>query len=161
MSPGASRPNEQRRVAIATIAGKSGTKTSGRATFTEANGKVTMLLEVENASPGAHAVHLHEKGDCSDDSAKAAGDHWNPTTMQHGKMDNGMSHSGDIGNITIGSDGKGRIEMTTDLWSVSSDAKKGIIGHSIIVHLKADDFVSQPSGNAGGRIGCGVITYEP
>ena len=82
--------------------------------------------------------------------------HWNPTDVEHGKWGEGEFHLGDIGNITVGEDGTGRITLTTDLWEIGTGSDIDVVGKSIIIHADADDFVSQPSGAAGARIGCGV-----
>ncbi|MDQ6843552.1 MAG: superoxide dismutase family protein [Bacteroidota bacterium] len=121
-------------------------------------GKVKMKLDlsIPKKANKLVAVHIHEKGDCAD-MGKAAGGHWNPTNAQHGKWGSSSFHSGDIGNVTLDANGKGSMEMETDLWSLGGDAKTNILGKSIIVHGGVDDFTSQPSGNAGTRIGCGII----
>ena len=89
--------------------------------------------------------------------SKSAGGHWNPTNTAHGKWGEGEFHLGDIGNITVGEDDTGTIELTTDLWEMDTGSDRDVVGKSIILHAGADDFTSQPSGNAGPRIGCGVI----
>ena len=147
-------------VAKAEIAAKSGSKLKGKATFTEdGKGGVVLRIEVADAPPGEHAVHIHEKGDCSSPDGKSAGDHWNPTHMEHGKW--GASgehfHLGDIGNLTVGPDGKGTLTLETTKWTAGGGGTNDVIGHAIVVHGGVDDFKTQPSGNAGPRIGCGVI----
>jgi len=150
--------NEERN-AIATMEPASGSNVSGEVNFTEReNGKVRIEVEVENLSPGEHAVHLHENGDCSAADASSAGGHWNPTMKPHGKRGDGTAfHKGDIDNMKVGDDGKGKLTMTIEGWSIGGPDSTNIIGKSVIIHEKADDFTSQPSGNAGGRISCGVI----
>lgn len=143
---------------VANIVAKSGSDLMGHAVFTETKGKVKLVVEIENASPGIHAVHIHAKGDCSSADGKSAGGHWNPTDKAHGKWGNPPFHSGDIGNLVVGADGKGKIELTADGWSIDGTPETNVIGKAIIVHAGADDFTSQPSGNAGKRIGCGEIT---
>ncbi|MBX2846329.1 MAG: superoxide dismutase family protein [Saprospiraceae bacterium] len=144
--------------AQASIDSKSGSTLTGDALFTQVDDQVTLKLTIENASPGIHAAHIHQNGDCSSEDGKSAGGHWNPTEHDHGKWGEGQFHKGDIGNIKVGEDGKGSIELTTDLWAIGGDdAAKNVLGKSIIVHAKADDFATQPTGNAGGREGCGVI----
>lgn len=146
------------RTAVATLGPASNSGVTGTATFTEENGTVTLVLEVQNVkTPGKHAVHIHEFGDCSAPDASSAGGHWNPTNEAHGHWGNDPFHKGDIGNIEIGEDGTGRLTMSTDLWSIGGDSTSNILGRSVIVHEGVDDFTSQPSGNAGGRIACGVI----
>lgn len=136
----------------------SGSNVTGEANFTdEGNGKVRFELMVENLTPGEHAVHIHEKGDCSAEDASSAGGHWNPTMKPHGKRGEGAYHKGDIGNMTVGEDGKGTMNVTVDGWSIGGPDSTNVVGKSVIVHEKADDFTSQPAGNAGARISCGVI----
>ncbi|HEU4400635.1 MAG TPA: superoxide dismutase family protein [Candidatus Polarisedimenticolia bacterium] len=147
----------QEKKAVAVIASKSDSHLTGKATFREANGKVTLKIEIAGAEPGTHAVHLHENGDCSAPDGSSAGGHWNPTHEDHGKWGTAPFHRADIGNIEVGADGKGTRTLTTDLWTIGGAPESDVIGKSIIVHAKADDFTTQPTGNAGGRIGCGVV----
>ena len=130
---------------------------TGMAVFTQNGDQITLTAEIQGASPGLHAIHIHANGDCSAPDGTSAGGHWNPTDVAHGKWGEGEFHLGDIGNITVGEDGTGRITLTTDLWEIGTGSDIDVVGRSIIVHADADDFVSQPSGNAGARIGCGVI----
>lgn len=150
---------DEERTAQATMEAKSGSNVTGEAKFTdEGNGKVRFELTVGNLTPGEHAVHLHENGDCSAEDASSAGGHWNPTMKPHGKRGDGTSyHKGDIGNMTVGNDGKGTMNITVDGWSIGGPDSTNVVGKSVIIHEKADDFTSQPSGNAGGRVSCGVI----
>ena len=99
--------------AMVTIDAKSGSTLAGKATLTQSGKEVTLKLEVEKAPPGKHAVHLHDKGDCSSPDGKSAGDHWNPMTDQHGEWSAEHHHLGDIGNMEVGADGKGSITLTT------------------------------------------------
>jgi Cu-Zn family superoxide dismutase len=137
----------------------SGSKVAGEANFTqEGEARVRFELTVENLTPGEHAVHIHEKGDCSAEDASSAGGHWNPTMKPHGKRGNGTAyHKGDVGNMTVGNDGKGTISMTVEGWTIGGPDSTNVVGKSVIVHEKADDFTTQPTGNAGGRVSCGVI----
>jgi Cu-Zn family superoxide dismutase len=147
-------------VAKADIAAKSGSTLKGNATFTD-NGKGSLVfrIEVSDAPPGLHAVHIHDKGDCSSPDGKSAGDHWNPTHEPHGKWGAPMGHHhlGDIGNLEVKPDGKGTLTLETDKWTAGSGGPNDVIGHAVIVHGAVDDFTTQPTGNAGPRIGCGVI----
>ena len=143
--------------AIATIGPTSDSSVTGMAVFTQNGDQITLTIEIQNASPGIHAVHIHENGDCSAPDGTSAGGHWNPTGVAHGKWGEGEFHLGDIGNITVGEDGTGSIELTTDLWEIGTGSDIDVVGKGIIVHAGADDFISQPSGAAGARIGCGVI----
>ena len=145
------------RKAAAIIEARSGSSMKGTAEFTEQGGKVKLEIRIEGATPGPHAVHLHEKGDCSDPEAKSAGGHWNPTSEAHGKWGDSPFHHGDIGNIEVGADRKGSHTLETDLWSIGGDPGTDVVGRSVVVHASPDDFKTQPTGNAGGRVGCGVI----
>ena len=121
-------------------------------------GKVVMTLDITIPKKAGKsvAVHIHEHGNCGD-SAMLAHGHWNPTNAQHGKWGSESFHSGDIGNIKLDSKGKGTLSLTSDRWSLGGAADKNIIGKAIIVHGGMDDYKTQPTGNAGNRIGCGVI----
>lgn len=138
---------------------KSGSNLSGTAIFTEANGEVMLKATVRGISEGVHAIHLHEKGDCSSDDGTSAGGHWNPTNEPHGEWGSADGyHKGDIGNFEVNSDGIGEVEFSTDEWCIGcKDPQKDILGKAVIVHEGADDFTTQPTGDAGGREGCGGI----
>jgi superoxide dismutase, Cu-Zn family len=147
--------------AQATISSASGSGLTGVATFTEEGGGVKLVLTVEKATPGPHAVHLHQNGDCSKPDATSAGPHWNPTKQEHGNREAGAHHQGDMPNMEVGQDGKGRLELTVSDWAIGgTDTTRNVVNKAIIVHAKADDYKSQPAGNAGDRIGCGVVTLK-
>jgi Cu-Zn family superoxide dismutase len=108
----------------------SGSKVSGEANFTqEGENRVRFELTVENLTPGEHAVHIHEKGDCSAADASSAGGHWNPTMKPHGKRGDGTAyHKGDVGNMTVGNDGKGTISMTVEGWTIGGPDSTNVVG---------------------------------
>ncbi len=139
---------------------KSGSEVVGTVTFTDEDGTVTMVAELSGLEPGEHAIHLHEKADCSSDDGKSTGGHWNPTAEPHGKWgaEEGY-HRGDIGNFTADEEGNARVEFSTDLWCIGcEDSTKNILGKAVIVHAGVDDYTSQPSGAAGARVSCtGII----
>jgi len=139
---------------------KSDSNVAGEVKFTEENGKVTMEASFSGLTPGEHAIHIHEKADCSADDGTSTGGHWNPTAEPHGKWgaDEGY-HRGDIGNFTADAEGNATLNFSTDLWCIScEDETKNIVGKAVIVHQGVDDFTSQPSGAAGARISCtGII----
>jgi Cu-Zn family superoxide dismutase len=144
--------------ARAVIESASGSTLVGEALFTQEKHGVKMVLTVDHATPGSHAVHLHEKGDCTAPDATSAGGHWNPTEHAHGNRAGGADfHSGDIANIGVGQNGKGRLEVVGHEWTIGGDAKTDVVGKAVIIHANTDDFVSQPAGNAGARVGCGVV----
>lgn len=137
---------------------KSNSSVTGTAIFTEKNGKVTFVAKISGLQPGVHAIHIHEKSDCSAADGSSAGGHWNPTFKKHGKWGEAEHHKGDIGNFTADEKGNGTITLTTDQWSIGGeDPTKDILGKGLIVHQGADDFVSQPAGNAGARVACSAI----
>ncbi|MEC8004442.1 MAG: superoxide dismutase family protein, partial [Bacteroidota bacterium] len=103
----------------------------------------------------------HEFGDCSSIDAKSAGGHWNPDNHKHGKWGTESHHKGDIANLFADSSGRSSLKFETDLWCLDcDDESKNILNKSLIIHQGPDDFHSQPSGNAGKRIACGVINLN-
>tara|TARA_B100001146_G_scaffold93116_1_gene82520 strand:- start:192 stop:800 length:609 start_codon:yes stop_codon:yes gene_type:complete len=148
--------------AMASLQAESDSNLSGKVMFTEENGEVTMKAEIMGLSEGEHAIHIHEKGDCSSADGKSAGGHWNPTDQPHGKWGSEEGyHKGDIGNFKTNADGLGTISITTNEWCIGcDDDTKNIVDKAIIVHDGQDDFTSQPSGAAGTRMGCGVIEMQ-
>ena len=149
--------NDTKKLSISFEA-KSNSTVSGTATFVEKNGKVTFVAKLAGLTPGLHAIHIHEKSDCSAADGSSAGGHWNPTFKNHGKWGVGEYHRGDIGNFTADANGNGTISMTTDEWRIGGeDPTKDILGKGLIVHQGSDDFVSQPAGNAGARVACSAI----
>jgi len=138
---------------------KSGSNAIGQVVFTEENGVVKMDAKFEGLTEGTHAIHIHEKADCSADDGTSTGGHWNPTHQRHGKWGDAEGyHKGDIGNMVADANGMAKISMETDEWCIGcDDENKNIVGKAIIVHDGEDDFVSQPTGDAGGRVSCGGI----
>lgn len=137
------------------VLSKSNTQTGGTAKFTQKGDEVIMKLAVNNLTPGIHAVHIHEKGDCSAADGTSTGGHWNPAKDDHGKWGAEHFHMGDIGNLTADSSGNAMLTFKTSKWCLGcTDASKNIIGKGLIIHAAADDFYTQPTGNAGGRVGC-------
>jgi Cu-Zn family superoxide dismutase len=137
-----------------------GKRTSkGTVYFVQNGDMVTLKAKVKGLTPGMHAIHIHEKADCSSPDGKSAGGHWNPTFEDHGKWGSKEGfHKGDIGNFMVGEDGTGGIKMTSDAWCIGCDDEtKNIVGKAIIIHQGEDDFTSQPSGAAGARVSCGGI----
>jgi Cu-Zn family superoxide dismutase len=147
--------------AEAKLESRSGSTASGTVTFTQHGAKVAMKVEMSGLTPGIHAIHLHDKGDCSAPDASSAGGHWNPTSENHGKWAHAPFHHGDIGNLVADAKGKAEMRMESELWTLGDGKPSDVIGHAVIVHDKEDDFTTQPTGNAGGRVACGVITKVP
>lgn len=136
-----------------TFQAKSGAKLTGTATLTETAEGVRVRLTLQNVSPGDHGTHVHEKGDCSAPDAASAGGHFNPTGHPHALPTHGPRHLGDLGNITIDKEGNGTLEIMAPGANLKASDPHSFLGRSIIVHEKKDDG-GQPTGNAGGRIGC-------
>lgn len=137
-----------------------GSSLYGVVIFEEKEGGLQVVADISNAPPGKHGFHIHEKGAC-EDQGNAAGGHFNPDGAQHGllmKDGTAMAHAGDLGNIEIDQDGSGLLdELIPNL--TLKEGKYAVGGLAVILHEKEDDF-GQPTGNAGGRIGCGVIQVE-
>jgi len=144
-------------VAHATLDPKSGASLRGHASVWEAGAAVTLRLAVSAATPGAHAVHLHVIGDCSSPDGESAGGHWNPTRQVHGQFDATPHHLGDVANLKVEPDGTGVLTFTTRRWSIGTGRADDVVGKAVVVHMAQDDFSSQPSGNAGARVACGVL----
>ena len=137
---------------------KSNSGVTGTAVFTEKDGFVTLEAKLSGLKQGDHAIHIHEKADCSAADAASAGGHWNPTFKKHGKWTDAEHHKGDIGNFNASWNGDATVLFKTDEWCIGcGDANKDILGKGLIVHDKPDDFVTQPSGNAGARVACSAI----
>lgn len=143
--------------ATATLVSRSGSKVTGKVTFTQKGAKVSMKVVVNGLTPGTHAIHLHEKGDCSAPDATSAGGHWNPSSEDHGQWGHAPFHHGDIGNLVADAKGKAELTIESELWTIGDGKPSDVVGHAVVVHAKEDDFTTQPTGNAGGRVACGVI----
>lgn len=134
-----------------------GSTLEGTVTFEEGVEGLKIIGHFKNVPPGKHGFHIHEGGSCAD-AGNAAGGHFNPDNVDHGflKKDGFThAHAGDLGNLEIGEDGTGEID-TSLLKLTLTPGKYDVAGKALIIHEKADDF-GQPTGNAGGRIGCGII----
>ena len=140
--------------AIAVLQSASGSKVTGTVTFTKTGDIVQVVADITGLTPGKHAFHIHEFGDCSAPDAASAGSHFNPTKKPHGAPDAAEHHAGDFGNLEADSSGKAHLELKSSMLKFSGE--NSILGHAVIVHEKVDDW-SQPVGNAGGRVACGVI----
>lgn len=143
--------------AIAYLTPTEGNNVNGVVTFIETPQGLRVIAEITGLTPGEHGFHIHEKGDCSAPDAKSAGEHYNPDQKPHGSPDNGDHHIGDLGNITADRSGIARHDR---VYPISLKGDHGILGKSVIIHSQADDFKTQPSGNAGSRLACGVIQMK-
>lgn len=132
----------------------------GTAALTEGDSGVDIHLEGENLPPGTHGFHIHEVGKCEPPTFESAGAHYNPTNAKHGFDDPEGPHAGDLRNIEVAEDGTVTEDVTADMVTLEIDGENTLYtdqGTALVIHSQADDYVSQPSGNAGDRIACGVI----
>ena len=135
------------------------TELDAKASFEETADGVTIVLNVENAKPGMQAVHVHEIGDCSDIPGKSMGEHFAPDHQEHALPEQEKRHLGDLGNIEIGQDGKGKLEILAPRASLKPNDSHSFLGKSIVVH-ESKDKGTQPSGDSGTPVACGVIRSE-
>jgi superoxide dismutase, Cu-Zn family len=129
----------------------------GTLTLSDVSGGIMIMGDLKGLPAGEHGIHLHMTGSCEPTFA-AAGGHWNPTNKEHGKDNPKGAHLGDTPNITVGADGSVSLMVTSPGGSLkAADALMDADGAAIVIHAKADDYKSQPAGNAGDRIACGAI----
>jgi Cu-Zn family superoxide dismutase len=141
--------------AVATLKSAPGGKVEGVVTFSQAPGGVRVNARVTGLTPGDHGFHIHEFGDCAAADFTSAGGHFNPSGDPHAGLDVPARHSGDMGNIVADKDGVGVLDFVDA--KLSFDGANSVLGRGLIVHASADDLKTQPTGNAGGRLACGVI----
>lgn len=133
-----------------------GSKTFGEATFEQVGDKVRVVIFVQGLRPGQeHGLHIHEGADCSGDAMGAKG-HFNPHGKPHGQHGNANSHAGDLPSLKANKAGRGNVQVEVSGITVSP-GPASIIGRGLVVHANPDDYTTQPHGNAGARIACGVI----
>jgi Cu-Zn family superoxide dismutase len=133
----------------------------------EANGELVLTsmpdgVRIEGSISGlkadaAHGFHVHEKGDCSAPDASSAGEHFNPTSQPHGDPASAAHHAGDMQNLDADAEGRAAISTTVSGVTLGDGGSNDVVGKAIVVHQKADDYKTQPSGDSGDRIACGVI----
>lgn len=135
----------------------------GSAELMETRGGLLIRIELANLKPGTHAVHIHAVGKCDPPSFESAGGHFNPGNQRHGILA-GEGHAGDLPNLHVPDNGQLKVELVTDKVTLESGKPNSLLdadGSSLVLHANADDYRSDPAGNSGGRIACGVITIEP
>jgi Cu-Zn family superoxide dismutase len=134
---------------------------TGTVTFTQVGDKVLVVADISGLEPNTrHGIHIHEKGDLSDPGLMSTGGHWNPDHHIHGGPSTSPVHAGDLGNLDADGTGHAHMELTLSNVSVGG-MKNDVIGHAVIIHAKADDLSSQPSGNSGARVSGGIILATP
>ena len=135
---------------------------SGKLTLMAMGSGVHLTGEIGGLAPGSvHAIHIHEKGDCSAADATSAGGHFNPAAQAHGRVGHGAHHGGDMDNITANGEGVATVNVHAQGVVLGGGAGNDVIGRAVIVHAAADDYVTQPTGNAGARVACGVVKVSP
>ena len=147
-------------MASATVAPTANQTAKGTVHFAElGDGSAEVSVDLTNVPAGVHGFHIHDKGDCGD-NGNAAGGHFNPTNTQHGAPTAPAHHGGDFGNVTADANGNVKTKFTTRSITISPSSSSAV-GHAVILHGNPDDLVTQPTGNAGPRIACGVVTLMP
>ena len=126
----------------------------GRATLTRTTTGFRLAVEAGGMTPGAHGIHIHTVGKCDAPDFKTAGAHWNPTMKMHGRDNPKGAHSGDLINLMVGTNGSGTLQadVSGDMASLMDED-----GSAIVIHAKPDDYKTDPSGNSGDRLACGVF----
>ena len=142
--------------ATAKLAPTAGNQTAGTVTFTPNGDRVRVVAQVTGLAAGAHGFHVHEKGDCSAPDATSAGGHFNPGSQPHGNPAAGAHHAGDMPLLVADASGNATLDVTLSGITLDSGAN-GVVGRSVVVHKDPDDFRTQPAGNSGARVACGVI----
>ena len=150
-----STQGEQIVSAVCVLHPTEGNEVGGIVTFIQTKDGVKIVADVEGLSPGKHGFHIHQYGDCSTPDGTSTGGHFNPTNKKHGSPDAEERHVGDLGNLIADDNGKAHYERVDKV--ISLNGLNSIIGRGIIVHAGEDDFVTQPTGNAGSRLAFGVI----
>lgn len=154
-------PEPVEQTALVALAPTKGSKVSGTLTLSvERSGGVSIVGQVGNLEPGSeHGFHVHDKGDCSAADGSSAGNHFNPTSQEHGNPStaNGMHHLGDMLNIKADDQGTAAVRITVPGATLHDGGPHDLIGKGIIVHADPDDYATQPAGNSGGRLACGRI----
>lgn len=146
--------------AQARVEARSGSQVSGTVSFTPRGDLVLVEAKVSGLTPGPHGFHVHEAGDCSAADASSAKGHFNPSGQPHGHHGKAERHAGDLPNLVADASGSANYRAEVKGLQLTSGAG-GILGRSVVIHADADDYVSQPAGNSGKRVACGVIASSP
>lgn len=151
-------PTSTATTATVNLASASGSLVSGRLTATTMGDGLHFTGEIGGLAPNStHAIHIHEKGDCSAVDASSAGGHFNPAAEPHGKVGGGPHHAGDMDNIVANADGVAKVSVHASGVTLGGGGGNDVADRAVIVHAAPDDYRSQPAGNAGARVACGII----
>lgn len=144
--------------AVVNLASASGSLVSGKLAVVPMGDGVHVTGEIGGLPPNSvHGFHIHEKGDCSAVDASSAGGHFNPAGTSHGKAETGAHHAGDADNLVADAQGVAKVDRHFGGVTLGGGAANDVAGKAVIVHASPDDYKSQPAGNAGARLACGVI----
>jgi len=147
--------------ATAILAPTKGNSVSGTVNFTQKGDVVLVEAKVNGLKPnGSNGIHIHEKGNCTAADASSAGGHFNPSSSQHGGPAGEARHGGDLGNLQADATGHAQLSIQVSGISLGTEPNS-ISGRAVIVHAGADDLKTQPSGNSGARVACGLISKNP
>lgn len=141
--------------AVAVLHPAEGHDVRGKVSFVKQDDGILITADVKGLTPGLHGFHIHEFGDCSAADATSAGGHFNPDNKPHGSPEDIDRHVGDLGNLDADAEGRARYERVDG--HIALSGPRSIVGLAVIIHAGEDDFTSQPTGNAGARVACGVI----
>jgi Cu-Zn family superoxide dismutase len=141
----------------ATLTSSAGNNVAGTVVFVQEGRKVFVIADVTGLKPGPHGFHVHEKGDCSAPDFASAGGHFNPNSQPHGDPTAGAHHVGDMPMLVADASGRATARAELRSMSIGGGGASDIVGRSVVVHADADDYASQPAGNSGARVACGVI----
>lgn len=156
--PAQSKPVSTAQSATVVLASASGSLASGKLSLRPTGDGVRLTGEIGGLTPSSvHAIHIHEKGDCSAADASSAGGHFNPAAQPHGQVNHGAHHAGDMDNLNSNAEGVARVDAQASGVTLGGGAPNDVAGRAVVVHAAPDDYKSQPAGNAGARVACGII----
>lgn len=156
LGEGVAQAHESHPSVTAEVQPRSGSQVQGMLTFMEHDGDVTIRGRITGLSPGKHGIHIHTNGNCDALDGMSAGGHYSPAGGRHNAPTEANRHLGDLGNIVAGPDGVAEINLAAEDVSLALIGMKSIVDRAIVIHAKEDDF-TDPTGNSGARVGCGVI----
>lgn len=159
-APATAHEHHMKMTSTAVLVATSGSAVSGSVTFHETHDRTVHITgTIEGLTPGKHGFHIHVNGNCDSPDGMSAGGHFAPSGGRHGAPDSNNHHLGDLGNIEADANGRAVLDLTAHGFSVALMGATSIDGRSIVIHAKEDDF-SDPAGNSGARVACGVIESD-